>query len=230
MRTRGDIKTKLQALVMGIGTSTYFTPTRLETAIDDNYLLVASARQWGDIKKGFVTSTQANEEYYDYPDNCQTESVFRISVDGDSDYVKTDFEDYLNEKENNPTSTKKMFSEFGRQIFIYPTPTTTGTANLILWGTIQAAPLTSDGDTTMFTDFADVLNEAILQYAYSELIQNFDQNKSMNAIAKADKIINQEYKKIADRLQRKLLNRTQFEVPDFFSSDSGNIGDFTINK
>jgi len=227
MRTRLDIKTKLQPKLMAVGTSTYFTPTRIEDQIDDSYITVASARQWPDIKKGFITNTIANEDYYDYPDNCQSESVFKISVDSDSNYAKWDFEDFMKEVEDNPTSTVKKFAEYGRQIFIFPTPTTTGSANLILWGVIQAAALTDDGDVTMFTDFADVLNEAIEQDAYGNLIQNIDPNKSLAAIANADKIITREYKKIADRLQRKLKNEPQFLVPDFFSnSSSGEIGTF----
>ena len=227
MRTRLDIKTKLQPKLMAVGTSTYFTPTRIEDQIDDSYLTVAAARQWPDIKKGFVTHTEAGEDYYDYPDNCQTESVFKISVDGDSSYEKWDFEDFMKFVEDNPTSTDKIFSEYGRQIFIFPTPTTTGSANLILWGVIQATALTGDGDVTMFTDWADVLNEAIEQDAYGNLIQNIDPNKSLNAITNSERIITKEWKKIADRLQRKLKDNPQFEVPDFFGSSSGNIGGFS---
>jgi hypothetical protein len=230
MRTRLDIKTKLQPMLMAVGTSTYFTPTRVNSAIDDAYLMVASLKQWADIKKGFVTNTLAGEDYYDYPPNCQTESIFKISVDSDSKYEKMDFEDFMRTVENTTAvdPNLKLFSEYGRQIFIYPTPTTTGVANLILWGIIQAAPLTSDTSTTMFTDWADVLNEAILQYAYSDLIQNLDPDKSMKALARGELIVNREYKKIADRLQRKHKDMPQFIVPDFFrSSNSDNdIGNF----
>jgi len=228
MRTLLDIKNKLQPKLYAVGTSSYFTPTRIEDQINDSYLTVAAARQWPDIKKGFVTHTEAGEDYYDYPSNCQSESIFKISVDSDSKYDKWDFEDFMKFVEDNPTSTKKIFSEYGRQIFIFPTPTTTGSANLILWGVIQAAPLEDDGDVTMFTDWADVLNEAIEQDAYGNLIQNIDPNKSLNAITNSERIIIKEWKKIADRLQRKLKDNPQFEVPDFFNgSSSGTPGTFS---
>lgn len=227
MRTLNEMLVKLQPMLLAVGTSTYFTPTRVQAALTDAYIAVSSARQWPDIKKGFVTNTIANEDYYDIPDNCQSESVFKISVDGDSDYKKWDFEDFLRDVEANPNSSIKKFAEYGRQIFIFPTPTTTGSANLILWGVIQAAALTDLGDVTQFTDWADNLNMAVVQLAYGDLIQNIDDNKSLAAIAKGDKIITQEYKKIADRLQRKLKNEPQFEVPDFFGSSSGNIGGFS---
>jgi hypothetical protein len=221
-------------MLLAVGTSTYFTPTRIDSAIDDAYLQVASAKPWPPIKKGFVTGTIMNQQYYDYPDNCQTESVFRISVGGESHYQKIDFEDFLKFTEEEPDSLDKKWSEFGRQIFITPTPTVTGSTNLVLWGVIQAAPLLNGGDVTMFTDYSDVLNEAIMQYAYANLVQNFDtlskQNRSLEAIARADRIIAQEFKKIADRQQRKLLERPQFDVPDYFNNASSNIGQFEIDK
>jgi len=226
MRSRLDIKTKLQPMLLAVGTATYFTPTRIESAINDAYLSVSAMKQWPDIKKGFVTHTIAGENYVDYPENCQSESIFKISVDGISLYDKWNFEDFLREAEVTPDSTVKRFSEYGRQIFIYPTPTTTGVANLILWGIIQATSLANDGDLTMFTDWADVINEAIMQYAYADLVQNIDQNKSLGAIAKGKEIVEREYKKIADRLQRKLKDRVQWDVPDFYNSSISVTGKF----
>ena len=230
MRTKLDIITKLQPMLYAVGTSTYFTLIRIGAAIDDAYIAVSSARQWADIKKSFVLATSAGEDYYDYPDNCQTESIFRISVDGNSKYEKLDFEDFLRYREDNPSETRKIFSEYGRQIFIFPTPTTNGTANLIFWGIIQAAPLLNDSYVTMFSDWADYLNEAILQYAYADLVQNIDANKATAAIAKGDRIITQEYRKIADRMQRKLTDRVQFEVPDLFDTTTSGIGQFRVDK
>ena len=142
-----------------------------------------------------------------------------------------DFEEFLKFTEDNPTSSEKIFSEYGRQIFIFPTPTTTGSGNLILWGVIQAASLSTDGSVTMFTDWCDSLNDAIEQDAYSNLIQNIDPNKSLSALTNSEKIISREYKKIADRLQRKLKDRPQFLVPDFFDkSSSSGIGQFRIDE
>jgi hypothetical protein len=234
MTTRGEIKTKLTPMLLAVGTSTYFTPVRIESAIDDAYLAVGSAKQWPDIKKGFVTHTNANENYVDYPSNCQSESIFKISVDGNSAYEKWDFEDWMKEIELHPTSDKHIFSEYGRQVFMYPTPTLTGVGNLILWGIIQVAPFLDDGDPTMFSGWADVVNEAILQYAYSNLIQNFDTTAQKGTLSRSqqardlgDKIINQEWNKIAIRLQRKLKNDPQWDVPDYFAHTASGTGNFT---
>jgi len=231
MRTRLDIETRLKPMLFAVGTSTYFTTTRIQQAIDDAYMAVSAARQWPDIKKGFVTATLANQDYYDYPDNCQTESIFKISVDGDSKYEKLDFEDYMMFKEDFPLSERKIFSEYARQIFIFPTPLLDGTVNLILWGLIQATHLLTDTDITMFTDWADNVNMGILQYAYSDLIQNFDTTTAKGTITRSqqartlgDQIIFQEYGKIALRLQRKHKDRPQFLVPDFFATGTNGLG------
>jgi hypothetical protein len=225
------MKNKLKPMLFAVGTSTYFTETRINDALDDAYLAVAAARQWADIKKGFVSHTISGENYYDYPENCQTESIFKISVDGDSKYEKLDFEDFLQFIEDFPTETRKIWSEYARQIFVFPTPTVTGTANLIFWGIIQPTSLTVDGDVTMFSDWADSLNMAIVQYAYADLVQNFDTTGTKGTITRSqqardlgDKIIAQEYGKIALRLQRKHKDRPQFYVPDFFATGTNDSG------
>jgi hypothetical protein len=233
MRTRLEIQTKLTPLLFATTTSTYFTPTRIITAISDAYLWAGNAKPWPDIKKGFVTSTVSGQDYYDYPCNCQSESLFKVMVDGVATYEKKDFEDYLKWKEDNPNSTDKYWSEYARQFFITPTPSTNGASNLIVWGVIQVVSLTADGDETIFTDWSDVTNEAILQKAYSDLMENVDSAKSANALVKAQGIIDQSYLKIARRLQRKQrMDKPQFIVPDFYqnSISDSKTGNFSIRE
>lgn len=234
MRTRGEIKTKLTPMLFAVSTSTYFTPTRVETAISDAYLWVVDQKPWPDVKKGFIFDT-SGDEYYDYPTNCQSESVFRISIGGDSAYKKKDFEDFLAFREQYPTSTEKFFSEYGRQIFITPVPALVaeGTHNGILWGLIQAAALDNDADITLFTDWADSVNEAILLKAYHDLTLNVDANKANDALAKSGAIVNMAYGKIAKRQQRKQrISKPMFDVPDFFATgvNSSNIGNFSLEE
>lgn len=233
MRSRLDIQTKLTPMLFATTTSTYFTPTRILAAINDAYLWAGNEKPWPSIKKGFVTSTKANEDYYDYPCDCQTESIFKIMVDSIATYEKKDFEDYLKWKEDNPSSTDKYWSEYGRQFFITPTPSTNGSSNLIVWGVIQVADLTVDGSTTIFADWSEVTNEAIVQKAYSDLILNIDPNKSANALIQAQSIIDKTYKQIAQRLQRKQrMDKPLFIVSDMFQSGVTNskVGNFSIRE
>lgn len=232
MRTRGDIKTKLTPMLFATTTSTYFSPTRIETAISDAHIDVADDKPWPDVKRGFVFDT-SGEESFDYPDNCQSESIFRISINGVSTYKKKDFEDFLTFKESNPSSTEKYFSEYGRQIFITPIPddVAEGTHNGIFWGLVQAVALTADGDLTIFSDWADSVNKAILLWAYHDLILNIDANKANDALAKGQAIINKAYLKIAKRQQRKtMIDRPQFDLPDLFGSGVTNSKNFTTEE
>lgn len=234
MRTRGDIKNKLTPMLFATTTSSYFSPTRIEEAISDAHLWAADDKAWPDVKRGFLFDT-SGDEYYDYPENCQSESVFRISINGDAAYQKKDFEEFLAHRENNPAALDKFFSEYGRQIFITPVPTAAveGTKNGILWGLVQAAALTSDNDLTIFSDWADAVNEAIQLKAYHDLILNIDPNKANDALAKAQAISNKAYLKIAKRQQRKqTITKAQFDIPDFFGTGVNNspIGNFSINE
>lgn len=232
MRTAGDIQTKLTPMLFATTTSSFFTPTRILAAISDAQLTIVDNKPWPDVKRGFLFDT-SGDEYYDYPDNCQSESVFKISINGVSSYIKKDFEDFLIFKEENPTSTDKYFSEFGRQLFITPTPAAVaeGTKNGILWGLIQATTLTNANDLTFFSDWADSVNMAILLQAYHDLILNIDVNKANDALTKSQSIVNNAYAKIAKRQQRKQrINKPMFDVPDFFGSNVNNSKNFSIQR
>lgn len=229
METRLEIQTELGPMLKAVSTSTYFTPTRLQTAISRANLWAGDEQPWPNIKKGFITHTIAGDEYIDYPENCQSESIFKIAIDGKSDYKKKDFDDFNRFREENPTSIEKYFTEFGRELFVTPIPAITGEDNFILWGLIQATEMGSDSSETIFSGWSSSTNEAILLRAYAYLIKNIDANKANDAINEAKAIILRCYKKIANRTQMKQrLNKPMFVVPDLFGNKSLNNtrGDF----
>ena len=219
METRLDIQNELQPMLMAVSTSSYFTVARIQKAISRANLWAGDEFPWPNIKKGFITDSVAGQPYYDYPSNCQSESIFKMSLDGLSDFTKKDFEEYLKFKEEEPSSIDKYFSEYGRQIFFTPPATTDGTANLIFWGLIQAGEMGADVSETMFSGWSSSTNEGVLLRAYAYLIKNIDPNKANDAIAEAKSIINKAYLKIAKRQQRKqMINKSQFDLPDLFGS------------
>ena len=229
METRLEIQTELTPMLFAVSTSTYFTPTRIQEAISRANLWAGDEQPWPSIKKGFITNSVALQPYYDYPENCQSESIFRMSLDGVSKYAKKDFVDFQNFTEDNPSSVEKYFTEYGRQIFFTPMAATNGIGNLIFWGLIQAGALTGDGSETMFSGWASATNEAILLRAYAYLIKNIDANKANDAILEAKAIITKCYDKIAKRTQKKQrIHKPLFIVPDYFNGSSnsrtGNFG------
>ncbi len=220
METRGEIKAYIKGKLMSTSNSSYFSDERIEAAIDNNYILVASMHDWDKKEKGFITSSGAGEEYYDFPENCESDSLIRLELDG-VDYLKIDFKEYLNFKEN-PDTTKRYFAEYGRQYFIYPIPATTGEDNLTIWGNIQAANLTADAETTMFSGSESQINMAIAEYAYSELISPINQTAADKADLKAKGLIDTTWNKIAKRNQTaQYVDTVMFDVPDYYGGTTG---------
>jgi len=229
METRLDLQNELTPMLLAVSTSTYFTPDRIQKAISRANLWAGDEQPWPSIRKGFVTSSVANQPYYDYPSNCQSESIFRMSLDGDSEFEKKDFTDFLNFTEKNPGSNSKFFSEYGRQIFFTPKSNMDGTNNLIFWGLIQASEMGSDVSESMFSGWSSATNEAILLRAYAYLIKNIDVDKANDAINEAKIIIAKCYTKIANRTQLKQrIRKPMFIVPYFFGNNgptrTGNFG------
>lgn len=213
METRLEIQTFIQRKLLAGNNSSYFSTTAIQDSINDNYILLASMKPWDKKEKGFIFST-AEDYYYDMPTNLATGSTFKLEIDGES-YIKINFEEFLRVKDDG-TSTEKYFAEYGRQFFVYPA-TSVGTSNATIWGVIQAAELTSDSDTTMFSYAESQLNMAIGELAYADLIQPIISSESDKAQARAKLIIDQTWQKMADRSQREIMvDRPMFEITDYF--------------
>lgn len=213
MELRSDLQSFIQRKLLAGNNTSYFSPTAIQESINDNYILLASMKPWDKKEKGFIFST-ADDYYYDMPSNLATGSTFKLEIDGES-YIKINFEEFLKVKDDG-TSTNKYFAEYGRQFFVYPS-TTVGTSNATIWGIIQAAELTGDSDTTMFSYAEAQLNMAIAELAYADLIQPINSTESDKAQARAKLIIDQTWQKMADRSQREtMVDRPMFEITDYF--------------
>jgi len=216
METRLEINEFVKRKLLAGNNSSYFSDTVINNAINDNYIILASLKAWPKKEKGFITNTETNQDYYDMPTNCASKSIFKLTID-DLVYQKCNFEDFLIMKDE-ATSSERYFTEYGRQFFVYPEPTTNTVGNMTVWGVIQAANLTADGDTTMFSYSESQLNQAIGELTYSDLVQPINSGESDKAIARANLIINQTWTPIAARAQRdQMIDRPMFEIIDFFN-------------
>jgi hypothetical protein len=215
METFADLKSELQKRLMSSSSSSSFSDTRLGELINSAYRWAASLFPWDDLKRAKETVTVANQEYYDYPEEFQTNSVFRLTVDGEA-YKKISFPTYLEYKDNNESSTDKLFSEYGRQLFIYPTPTQAG-LSIVIWGIIQPAKLISGSDKTFFYNFDISANEAIVNKALSTALLSIDPSKSAQLKQEAFEILSIIWN---DMKQRDSYSQPQdkafFEVNDFY--------------
>ena len=221
------MQTELLARLMASTNSTLFPTARIQTLIKDAHLWATSLYLWPQLERDKYTSTNG-DYYYDYPTDFRTDSISRIIID-DKEYDRKAFEDWLDYKLNNSTDTNtRIFADFGRQIFIFPTPGT-GTDNFDIWGSIQATQLSASGDKTIFSDHDDSGNEAIVKKALSVAIAKIDKKLSQAEESEATNILSRIFRKVLQRQQRdQRKDHPQFDIPNYYGKQVGEIGKFSI--
>ena len=227
MTTRSDLETELVARLQVASNSTLYPSARITTLIQNAYMWATQLVVWHDLVRAVCTHTVAGQEYYDYPSNFRSESIIRMEVD-DEEYKRKNYEDYLAFQRDNPSSTKKIFSSFGRQFFISPIPTITGTNNITVWGAIQADALTLSTSVPIFSYNKEEANEAVIKKALSIALVRSDpivaKSEENDAITIIMKLSSDEAK---NTQRNKRLNHPMLIVPDYFSSGgSTTIGGF----
>jgi len=210
--------------------STFFTPTKIKETAIDAYNWASLLYQWPQLETAKETTTVANQYYYDYPEGFITDSVSRIIV-GDDLYEIKNFDDFLNYKyQTTDNDDLNIASDYGQQVFIFPTPTANGT-KIIIFGLQFATPLVNDEDETIFTHEGIIGNEAVVKKALGVLLPQANrkqegQVEEQEAIA----ILANMYSKILKRQAKyQRLDKQMFDVPDYYSggdSTEDTIGEF----
>src|SRR3990167_3094885 len=168
--------------------STLFSPSLIDRAINRAYRKVAALFPWPELQDAKKTSTQIDQEYYDYPTNWRSNSIWKLTIldsnSNDDRYGETpdgsplSFDDYLAWKEDNPDSTDKKWANQWRRFFVWPVPTTNGSNNISVWGIMVTEELVDDADTTIFSYSAGEGNEAIVLEAVAILKSKGEQEKA----------------------------------------------------
>ena len=211
--------------------STLYAPSIIDRAINRAYRKAAGLFPWPELQDAKKTSTQVNQEYYDYPQNWRSNSIWRlILVNSDNEEERygeepdgspLSFDDYLNWKEDNPDSTDKKWGNQWRRFFIWPVPTTQGNNNIHVWGIKVVSDLSADGDTTVFSYSTPEANEAIELEAVAILKSKGDDDKSAEfKSAEAKQILAVAWGKIAREQAKYEKNMPFFEVNDFFGNSN----------
>ena len=230
MTTRSDIETEVIARLQVASNSTLYPAARITTIVQSAYMWATQLVVWHDLVRAVCTHTTATNEYYDYPANFRSESIIRMEIDGD-EYKRKNYEDYLAFKADNPSSTKKMFSSFGRQFFVHPTPTTTGTDNLTVWGAVQSDALSSSSSVPIFSYNKEEANEAVIKKALAIALVRSDpqlaKSEESDAISILLKLSDEENK---NTQRNKRLNHPMLRIPDFYgNSHASDIGSFNVD-
>lgn len=225
MNTRGEILSRLKSELKMSSTSSKFSDTDLNDKIWDATIWAADQFSWPQIERGVQRTTQA-KEYYNYPSEFKSDSVYLVTVDG-VQYDFIEFDDFQKFKRNNPGNTQsKLASTFGRQYFIHPAPT--GTSQVInAWGLIQPASYSDDNSKTIFSDSEASLNEAIMRKAKATCLKSTAQAaaEETRALAILEKGFNR-IKRRRARFQKK--DSPKFEHTDYFATGGGHS--FTLGN
>ena len=224
MDTLLNIRTAVQDDLTVGDESTLYSPNLIDRAINRAYRKVGGLFPWPELQDAKKTSTQVNQEYYDYPQNWRSDSIWKLTVDGvrygeDPDGSPLSFDDYLNFKEDNPDSTDKKWANQWRRYFIWPVPSAQGDNNIVVWGIKVVSSLVNDADTTVFSYSTPEANEAIELEAVAILKSKGDDDKSGQFKSlEAKQILTVAWNKIAKEQAKYEKTSPFFDVPDFFGN------------
>jgi hypothetical protein len=224
MDTLAEIRAAIQDDLTVGSESTLYNPTLIDRVINRAYRKVGGLFPWPELEDAKKTSTQVDQEYYDYPQNWRSNSVWKIVVDDvrygeDPDGSSLSFDDYLNWKEDNPDSTEKKWANQWRRFFIWPVPTVYTENNIVVWGIKVIADLSSDSDVTVFSYSTPEANEAIELESVAILKSKGDNDKSAEFKSiEAKGILVVAWNKIAKEQAKYEKIMPFFDVPDFFGN------------
>lgn len=203
-------------------TSSLYNTNVIKRAINRAYRKAGGLFRWPELEDAKKTSTQSGYEYYEYPQNWQPDSIWKVEVDGerygeDPDGSPISFDDYLNWKKDNPNSTEKKWSSQWRRYFIHPTPTSNGDNNLYVWGQKAVTGLTENTDITIFSYSMPECNEAIVLEAVAILkAKGEEETKSAFRSQEAKQILSVAYGKIRQNQNKYEKIQPMWNVPDMF--------------
>ena len=182
MDTLLEMRTAIQSDLNVNSNSSLFPPTTVDLALNRAYIKASRLFVWPQLNDAKKTSTQANQEYYDLPEDWSPDSAYRLEVDDvmygeDPDGSPLTFADYLIWKSDNTNSKEKKWSVYGNQMFIYPIPTALGSNNISVWGQNNVDKLVNDEDETIFAYNMPECNEAIVLEASTILKRKGESEK-----------------------------------------------------
>jgi len=189
MRTRDDIFTQILVRNNLTTTDTFITDAFLQGWYRDAHIWASSYHKWP-MTEGRVSTTFTATEEWSF-EGYKADS-FRIVQIGGKRLTKLNFEDYQTFREEESTSNDRVFTDFGKLVFINPFIGLTGT--LTAWGQFQPfVDATNETGTTVFTDFDDEGNEGILEKMSSYLKRRLGNTQSaelhdQRAVAKLEEV------------------------------------------
>lgn len=166
IKTFGDIRNEI-IVRSGISTTTTFvTDTMIDDWVLGAYTWASAYHKWP-FTEGRVSTTFSSVEEWSF-EGYKADS-FRLVQIGGKRLKKLDFSNYQIFREEQPDGDDRVFSDFGKLVFINPNVDLSGT--LTAWGQYLPAETDTTDYTvkTVFSDNDEDGNEAIVNEALSYL-------------------------------------------------------------
>lgn len=216
MKTRDDIFTEVLVRNNRTTTDGFITDTLLKNWYTQAHVMAMAQHKWP-FTEGRIATTFAggNGDYGDewYFEGYKANSFRKILVGGKK-LTKLNFEDYEIFREVEPISNDRVFSEFGRVVYINPNSDVSGT--LVAYGQYQPyIDVTDETALTLFSGFDEEGNEALIQEmsSYLQERQNATPTIVRGKIISQSIASHQNALEILDRIwQRVLDERAMFKT------------------
>lgn len=223
METLGDMVEAIQDDLTVGEESNLFSPPVIKRYVNRAYLnKVVPFKPWPELQDAKETTTQNGQEYYDYPQNWRSNSIWKVRIDmirygEDPDGSPLSYDDYMNWKEDNPNSTDKKWTNQWRRYFVWPVPTN-NTSTICIWGIkTVTTQLSSDTDTTIFSYSTPQANEAIVLEAEAMLKGKDDKDTTGQFKSlEAKTLLAQTWTDISKEMAKYEKDMPFFEVQDFY--------------
>lgn len=159
LNTRDDIFTEVLVRNNRTTTDGFITDTILKGWYSAAHVWATSFKKWP-FTEGRVSTTYTTTEEWSF-EGYKADS-FRLVQVGGKRLQKLNFEDYQIFRESEPSSSDRVYSDFGRVVFINPSIDASGT--LTAWGQYQPyIDVTNETGVTLFSNYDEEGNEAIVE-------------------------------------------------------------------
>lgn len=208
--------------------STLYDINVIKRALNRAYIKASGLFKWPETEDAKITSSVANQEYYDYPQKWRSDSIARLEMDNnqygeDPDGSPLTWGDYLiwRRDSNNANSTDKKWANQRRRYFIYPVPTADGTNNICVWGQIVPTALVNNGDITIWSYSMPEGNEAVVLEAGAILKSKGEDDKAGEFRSlEAKQLLIVAWGKIQKEQAKYEKNLPLFDVPDYYGDNA----------
>lgn len=209
-------------------TSAYFTDTILNTWIVDAYKWASGYKPWP-FTEGRVQTTYTSTEEWTF-EGYRSDSFRMIQVGGKR-FDKLNFEDYQIYREDDDQGQDKVFTDFGRIVFVNPNAGVSGT--LVAWGQYVPADIdTTDlTATTVFSEGEQEGNNAIVEevLCYSKLREkNLKDADYHHALAKS--ILDRIWDRVGDEQYAYKPHRSRGGMFKRFNVVQGGLNDELVKR